>query len=350
VVCSYCGKLLGLMAIHLILLSVNWVAPTLTGSAHIYSDCLGALDKIRYLPPHRISSKCRHSDVLKNVMLHCGLLTFTHLFSHVSAHQDNRTKWENLTRKEQLNCVANFGAKRVLLPHDTANLPRQDKFLLEAVCIWAGREKMTSDTGHYIRFHAHQQLAREEFAAAGILTKVRFDFMDWHVVHSTLSGVPRMFQVWACNQVFSIAPTNYELSRWSTQCPLCPSCMQVRETCAHILHWTHAGRVDALLATIKLDQWMKKRETDPDLQECIYEYATGRGGITPISTDGKSSGRHWMEKIHGGDGMQGDLCDPDHLQSTERISNERKEMDGGTDHITFRGHTRAMAVPKHTGP
>ena len=139
-------------------------------------------------------------------MLHCGLLTFTRLFSHVSAHQDNRTEWENLTRKEQFNCVADFGAKRVLLRHDAANLPRQQKFPLGAVCVWAGREKMTLDTGHYIRFHAHQELAREEFAAAGILMKVQFDLVDWHVVHSTLSGVPRMFQVWACKQVWGIAP------------------------------------------------------------------------------------------------------------------------------------------------
>ncbi len=123
--CLYRGELLGLMAIHLILLSAIWVAPTLMGSAHIYSDCLGALDKIRNLPPYRIPSKCRHFDVLKNVMLHCGLLTFTHLFSHVSAHQDNQTKWENLTREEQLNCAADFGAKQVLLCHDASNLPRQ---------------------------------------------------------------------------------------------------------------------------------------------------------------------------------------------------------------------------------
>ena len=279
--CSYRGELLGLMAIHLILLSVNRVSPTLTGSVHIYSDCLGALDRLHNLPPHRIPSKCRHSDILKNVMLHCGSMSFTRQFSHVSAHQDDRTKWENLMRAEQLNCAADFGAKRVLLRHDAADLPCQQKFPLEAVCVWAGREKMTSDTGHYIRYHAHQQLAREELAAAGILTKVQFDLVDWQVVHSTLSGVPRMFQVWACKQVFSIAPTNYELSRWSTQCPLCPSCMQARETCAHILHCTHAGRVDALLATIKLlDQWMKTRATDTDLRECIYEYATGRGGIT----------------------------------------------------------------------
>ena len=279
--CSYRGELLGLMAIHLILLSVNRVNPNLRGSAHIYSDCLGALDKIRNLPPHRIPSKCRHSDVLKNVMIHCSSLSFTRLYSHVSAHQDDRTRWENLSREEQLNCAADFGAKRVLLSLEADRLPRQQKFPLEAVCVWAGREKMTSDTGHYIRYHANLQLARGEMAAASLLTTTQFDLVDWQMVHKTLCGVPRMFQVWACKQVWSIAPTNYELSRWSPRCPLCPSCRQVRETCAHVLHCTHEGRVDALHATIKLlDQWMKKRTTDPSLRECIYEYATGRGGVT----------------------------------------------------------------------
>ncbi len=279
--CSYRGELLGLMAIHLILLSVNRIDPTLMGLAHICSDCLGALNKIEHLPPHRIPLKCQHSDVLKNVMLHCSSLSFKCLFPHVSAHQDNRTKWENLSRMKKLNCAADFGAKRVLLNLDANELPCQERFPLEAICASADREKMTLDTGHHIRYHAHRQLAREEFDAAKVLTTAQFDLVNWQMVHITLSLVPRMFQVWACKQVWSIPPTNYELSRWMTQCPLCPSCMQVKETCAHVLHCTHTGQVDALHATIKLlDQWMKRRATDPDLRECMYEYATGRGGRT----------------------------------------------------------------------
>ncbi len=42
--CSYIGELLGLMVIHLLLLAINEVNPLLWGSAHIYLDCLGALD------------------------------------------------------------------------------------------------------------------------------------------------------------------------------------------------------------------------------------------------------------------------------------------------------------------
>jgi hypothetical protein len=46
--CSYRVELVSLMAIHLLLLAVNEVQPSLQGSVHIYSDCLGALDVINY--------------------------------------------------------------------------------------------------------------------------------------------------------------------------------------------------------------------------------------------------------------------------------------------------------------
>jgi hypothetical protein len=96
------------------------------------------------------------------------------------------------------------------------------------------------------------------------------------MVHNTLLVVPQMFQVWDCKQVWSIAPTNYELLRCTTRSPLCPSCMQVMETCMHILCCNHASWINVFQATIKLlDQWMKLRATDPDLRECIYKYATG---------------------------------------------------------------------------
>ena len=65
-------ELLGLMAIHLILLATNKVWPELQGSAKVYSDCLGALQKVTTLPPHRIPSRCRHSDILKNIMVNCA--------------------------------------------------------------------------------------------------------------------------------------------------------------------------------------------------------------------------------------------------------------------------------------
>jgi hypothetical protein len=59
--CAYRGELLGLLAIHLILilLSINKVDQELQGSAHILSHCLGALKKVKDLPPHCVPTRCK---------------------------------------------------------------------------------------------------------------------------------------------------------------------------------------------------------------------------------------------------------------------------------------------------
>ena len=50
---AYRGELLGLMAIHLILLSINKLHKDLAGSAEIVLDCPGALKRVINLPPYR---------------------------------------------------------------------------------------------------------------------------------------------------------------------------------------------------------------------------------------------------------------------------------------------------------
>jgi hypothetical protein len=74
---AYQGELLGLMAVHLILLSVNKIRPQLSGSVEIVSDCLGALKRVSYLPPYWISLRCCHSDILKMILVYCHGSTFT---------------------------------------------------------------------------------------------------------------------------------------------------------------------------------------------------------------------------------------------------------------------------------
>jgi hypothetical protein len=54
---AYRGELLGLMAIHLILLSVNKLHHNLAGSVEIVSN---SLKRVTYLPPYRIPSQCHH--------------------------------------------------------------------------------------------------------------------------------------------------------------------------------------------------------------------------------------------------------------------------------------------------
>ncbi len=86
---AYRGELLGLMAIHLILLSIDRVHSNLLGSVEVVSDCLGALRWVTDLPPYRILLRCKHSGILKNILVHCWGLSFTTYYSHVKVHQDD---------------------------------------------------------------------------------------------------------------------------------------------------------------------------------------------------------------------------------------------------------------------
>ena len=281
---AYRGELLGLMAVHLLLLAVETTSPGLTGSATIYSDCLGALGRIANLPPYRIPSRCRHSDILKTIMVNCTNLSFQREYHHVEAHQDNHTRWENLSRTAQLNSACDAGAKAILRSQDVTNLPTQKAFPLEAICMFVEGKKMTSDTGAHIRYAAGLKIARSFFHQTKRIFTDAFDEIDWPQVYRTLNReVPRLFQIWACKQVMNIAATNKNLNRrhrdgWSDRCPCCTINV---ETATHVLLCPEAGRTEAfMLGTNTLELWLEKADTDPDLTESIVDYVRKRGTST----------------------------------------------------------------------
>ena len=169
VACSYRGKLIGLLAIHLILLMINEVNPGLKGFVHIYSDCLGALEKVKNLPPSRIPSSLAHSDVLKNILVNCSNLSFDQFYLHVLAHQDEKEDYQDLSIPSQLNVNMDFNAKQALLDLQLTNLPHQRAFPLEPVCVFAGLWKITADMGPQAQYLAHLKLAHQKFHQMNIL-------------------------------------------------------------------------------------------------------------------------------------------------------------------------------------
>ncbi len=136
--CSYRGELVGLMAIHLILLAINEVNKDLSEHVVIYLDCLGALNKVKNLPPSRIPSRSLHADILKNILINCSDLLFDRYYSHVSAHQDDHQDFATLSRPAQLNCCIDNLAKQALWELQATNLPAQQAFPLEPIYIFAG--------------------------------------------------------------------------------------------------------------------------------------------------------------------------------------------------------------------
>ena len=183
---AYRGELFGLTEIYLILLAVNKVNPTLQGRAQIYSDCLGALGTVANLPTNRISCRCKHSDILKNIMVNCQNLTFACSYSHVKSHQDDNMEYQYLSRPSQLNCIMDDQTKKVIWGQEELHLPAQEIFPLEPVAIFVGNEKMTSNTSDSLRFWVHQQLSKELFFKIGILTLLGFKEVAWRLLYDTL--------------------------------------------------------------------------------------------------------------------------------------------------------------------
>ena len=278
--CAYRGEMLGLMAIHLILAGVaSTVTDLEQGAVEIHSDCKGALGMVEHIPSPRIPSRCKHSDVLKNILVNCANLPFDCTFHHVKAHQDDSTPFHLLDRPSQLNVMMDTKAKAALQSlHD--DTPRPQKELpLEAISIYAGGDKITSDCSGVVRAWAHRKHAKSYFAEKLILSHEGFEQVDWKNYSAVAHSVPRLFQLWLCKQTMSIAATNKARARFTKDLsPLCPSCKVEEETCAHVITCQEVGRVAALEASIGLlDTWMEETYTDPNLRFAIISYAKSRG-------------------------------------------------------------------------
>jgi hypothetical protein len=245
---ALCEELLGLMAVHLLLLAVNTVSPGLTGLVRVYSDCLSALSRIAELPPYQVPSPCRHSDILKRILVNCRGLTFSRKYCHVEAHQDDKMKWEELFHEVQLNAACIAGAKAMIRRQDITDLPQQEAFLLEPICMFVEGKKMTSDMGPHIRYTVGRQVVHLFFHETSRVFTNTFDKVDWLNVYCTRNKeVPRLFQVWACKQVMNISATNKNLSRRHQDgcSDKCPCCIIHVKTAEHIILCLVVGRVEA---------------------------------------------------------------------------------------------------------
>jgi len=213
-------------------------------------------------------------------MIHCRALTFSTVFSHVSAHKLDHFLWEELSRPEQLNEQCDSGAKLAIYDVDPTDGTPALPLPLEPICVYVGqgKEKMTSDTGERIRFHGHHKLAMEIFSQRQILLPSAFVQVDWNNVNKALHAVPRLFQLWACKQVHNIAGTNYRLNKCDgTHSPLCPSCLTATETCAHVLMCEEADRVKCFqMSADNLHSWLRSVDTCEVLEVHIMRFVSSR--------------------------------------------------------------------------
>ncbi len=140
---------------------------------------------------------------------------------------------------------------------------------------------MMSETGDHICFWAHLQLACQYYRDHKLLSFEQFDQVDWKSIHYTLHGLPRLFQLWASKHVFGTAGTMKFLAYQDNRSPLCPSCLECKETCKHIAHCAEAGCAAAFSqSTQEIKRWMEVHHTHPDLLLLLLNYLRGQDTIT----------------------------------------------------------------------
>ena len=73
--------------------------------AHLFQQ----LDWPAGLPPNRITTRCRHSDILKTILVNSSGLPCSCIYEHVKAHQYDNGKYDTLLHQSQLNCYCDGG-------------------------------------------------------------------------------------------------------------------------------------------------------------------------------------------------------------------------------------------------
>ena len=104
---EYTGRVLVLMALHLLLLS------------HIHLNWIGALNKIQHLLPQWIPSCCRHLDPMI-FFVNCS---FKRFFSHVNTHQDDMIDWYKVFQPAKLKCGCGIVTKKKIVTAQIIFLP-----------------------------------------------------------------------------------------------------------------------------------------------------------------------------------------------------------------------------------
>jgi hypothetical protein len=127
----------------------------------------------------------------------------------------------------------------------------------------------------------HLQEARALYIKQNILSADQFHEVAWQSVHTTLHGLPKMFQLFASKQVFNTAAVLHNLAKQRGHEQfgnICPSCTLVPETCEHILTCSEAGRHQNLNRQIQnIHKWLQEVDTSPDLSYLITAFLLTRG-------------------------------------------------------------------------
>ena len=280
---SYRGELLGLLAMHVLILAVEKFYGLTSGPRGLVAcDNLGGLNKSKERRK-KIPSSAKHADILRSLRRAHSMIQGSVEYKHVYGHQDRRKKKSQLTLLERLNtkcdslaklavsngiltCIGQMSAKRQTLP-------------LESVALFYCGCKISGECGAEIRFQVGKVEARQFYLTQLGWYAATFDNVDWISRDKALARKPDMFKMWLCKQTSSFCASGKNMGRWfGSEHTSCPNCGTADEDSRHLLHCTDAGRFALFRTELdSLSAWLQQNHTDPLLARVLREYIFARG-------------------------------------------------------------------------
>jgi hypothetical protein len=224
------------------------------------------------------STKCK--DIRRRFRATKQTYTRYFQYAHIYDHMDKYLSWTQLSLMQQLNCVCNTLAKRVVMTtlikgyHDrlTQLLPCKDVTLI----VWGS--KITGDISGPLRFHTSKTTARTylQQRKKNKWTNKQFDEVDWDHLDSAMKSKANMYKIWWSKQASGFCGTQAQVRIYlgdkypDKQCPNCSA----RETDAHLMLCPDKDRTHLLIDKAdKLTKWLKTDgRTDPELIKRFQKY------------------------------------------------------------------------------
>lgn len=286
---SYRGELLGLLALHLLILAVEeFYALEAAPRGLIACDNLGGLNNSKQRR-RKVPASAKHADILRVLRRVHGRLKGFVSYKHVYGHQLRKKKWHQMSLLEQLNEKCDIIAKEAVHRgiHEcptTVGISRQ-KLPLESAAIFYEGNKIVGECGHELRFQIGKQEARSFYISQLGWYASTFDNVDWASRDRALSDKPDMFKMWLFKQSSTFCATGKNMKRWfGSEHTSCPNCDMPDEDSLHLLHCRDAGRFALYRTEVdKLVSWLQQHHTDPELAGVLSAYLYGRGTKTLCS-------------------------------------------------------------------
>jgi hypothetical protein len=323
----YRGKLLGLVALHTLILMVADYYNLQCTPGKICCDNILALNQASRIRK-RVRSGIKHSDLQKAIRTYKCKVNMALKYQHIKAHQDRIKPSLMLTLEEQLNVICDKLAKKAVLWYISDATPegREVQPLpLEKVAIVVNGEKQTAYVGQEVRYALGHKEAWKFYTrtikmkgstnTGGLgWSEYQFKQVAWKLIDNALQNNPNMFQIWHAKKCIGVCATRSRMARihhiLDSKCPNCKQeqekshhlnkcpdhgmTLLFRESVATLVHWMHEhNRTDA-----ELDYWIEKYLIfcgTCTLTHLVQDQGSSQIRDAAVSQDAIG----WVEFLHG---------------------------------------------------